>query len=77
MIGYQIWEECSELLDEFDPNETRVEKNYPYSKIYLDKEKAQDKLDELNSKLLSWRGSPISCYSRTLRYYIKQISIIE
>lgn len=75
MKAYQIWKKCSELVDEFDPNETRVEKNYPYSDIYLDKEKSQEKLDELNSKSLSWCGSPISCYSETLKFYIKEVNI--
>jgi len=75
MKAYQIWEKCSELVDEFDPNETRVEKNYPYSNIYLDKEKAQKKLDELNNKPLPWRGDPISCYSETLKFYIKEVNI--
>lgn len=75
MKAYQIWKKCGELVDEFDPNETRVEKNYPYSDIYLDKEKAQKKLGELNSKPLPWRGDPISCYSETLKFYIKEVNI--
>ena len=75
MKGYQIWEKCSELVDEFDPDETRIEKNYPYSDIYLDKEKVQERLDELNSKPLPYRGNPISCYSKTLKFYIKTVNI--
>ncbi len=77
MKGYQIWEKCSELVDEFDSNETRVIKHYPYTSIFLNKEQAQTKLEELYSKPLPWRGNPISCYSETLEFYIKEVNIIE
>ena len=75
MIGYQIQKECSELVDEFDPNEKRVIKHYPYSDIYLEENKVKEKLEELNSKPMPSSGSPISCYSKTLRYYIKHVNI--
>lgn len=76
MIGYQIWQKCSELVDEFDTNNTRVTKYYPYTDIYLNKDKAQKKLDELNSKPKPWRGNPFACYSETLDFYIREITII-
>ena len=75
MIGYQIWEKCSELVDEFDPDETRVIKHYPYSDIYLDENKANKKLIELNSKPMPHQGNPIECYSEIIEFYIKPVNI--
>lgn len=76
MTGYQIWERCSELLDEFDPDETRVEKCYPYTDIYLDKNKAEARLKELNEGPKPRHGNPINCYSYTIEFYIKTLNII-
>lgn len=76
MVGYQIWQRCSELVDEFDPDETRVEKCYPYTNIYLNEDEANKKLKELNSKPLPYHGNPISCYSKTLEFYIKTVNIV-
>ena len=77
MIGYQIWKECSALVNEYDPDETRVTIHYPCSDVYLDENKANEKLTELNVKPLPSSSSPISCYSKTLQYYIKRINIIS
>ena len=75
MTGYQIWQKCSELVDEFDPNETRVIKCYPYSDVYLDKDEANQKLKELNEGQKPYCGNPIVCISETLEFYIRPISI--
>ena len=75
MTGYQIWQRCSELVDDFDPDETRVIKCYPYTDIYLNKDEADKKLEELNAGPKPWHGDPISCYSETLEFYIKPVNI--
>ena len=75
MVGYQIWQRCSELVDDYDPDESRVEKYYPYSDIYLNEDDANKKLEELNSKPLPWYGNPFSCYSKTLEFYIRKMNI--
>ena len=75
MLGYQIWQKCSELVDEFDPDETRVIKYYPYSDIYLNEDEANKKLKEINEGPKPYYGNPICCYSETLEFFIKPVNI--
>lgn len=75
MIGYQIWQRCSELVDEYDPDETRVEKCYPYTDIYLNEDEAKQKLKELNEDPKPYSGNPIQCYSETLEFYMRTVNI--
>ena len=75
MLGYQIWQKCSELVDEFDPDEIRVIKCYPYTDIYLNKDEADKKLKELNEGPKPYSGNPIQCYSETLEFYMRTVNI--
>ena len=77
MTGYQIYETISVLVDEFDPDEIRVNKDVPASLVYLDEEECKEELERLKTKEQEYNGNPISCYSYSRGYYIKQVTIKE
>lgn len=77
MMGFQIYERRSVLVDDFDPDEMRVDKDVPVSLVYLDEEECKEELERLKTKEQEYNGNPISCYSYSKGYYIKPVTIKE
>lgn len=77
MMGFQIYERRSVLVDDFDPDETRVTKEFPVSPVYLSEDKAKEEMKRLESVPERYHGDPISCYSYSEGYHIVPVGIVE
>ena len=72
MKGYRIYEKRRELVDEFDPSETKIVNNYPVSDIFLSYESAEEEMSKMKPH---YDGNPISCYSEGIGFYIQEVNI--
>ena len=72
MKGYRIYEKRSELVDEYDPDESRIIKNYPVSDIYLTYKEAENEMSNMKPYYL---GNPINCWSKGIGFYIEMVNI--
>jgi len=77
MIGYQIYETRSILVDEFDPDETRVTKEFPVSPVYLSEDRCKEELEKKKSQEQRYCSNPISCESESLGFYMVPVKIEE
>lgn len=79
MIGYQIYERRSVVIDDDDPDEIRTIKEYQVSPVYLSEDKAKEEIERLksNSPKEYSGGGPMTPCVYSEGFYIKPVTIEE